>query len=151
MINRWEVLECLREYPNKSRKQIAEHLNEDYEAIKKCIIRFRKNGWIKEVNGSWVVIKTPAINKSDDKIEIVEEMMETLLEDFKSSTKVSERIRLAELLIQLLSKFQEARMFKIDDKYYELVLEDEDIAVLQNVSTGEPLTMPIRELWNYAI
>jgi len=42
-------------------------------------------------------------------------------------------------------------MFKIDDKYYELVLEDEDIAVLQNVSTGEPLTMPIRELWNYAI
>ncbi|WP_258879387.1 hypothetical protein [Fusobacterium animalis] len=42
-------------------------------------------------------------------------------------------------------------MFKIDDKYYELVLEDEDIAVLQNVSTGETLTMPIRELWNYAI
>lgn len=42
-------------------------------------------------------------------------------------------------------------MFKIDDKYYELVLEDEDIAVLQNVSTEETLTMPIRELWNYAI
>ena len=42
-------------------------------------------------------------------------------------------------------------MFKIDDKYYELVLEDEDIAVLQNICTGEPLTMPIRELWNYAI
>ena len=42
-------------------------------------------------------------------------------------------------------------MFKIDDKYYELVLEDEDIAVLQNVSTGEPLTMSIRELWNYTI
>ncbi|WP_338943067.1 hypothetical protein [Fusobacterium polymorphum] len=42
-------------------------------------------------------------------------------------------------------------MFKIDDKYYELVLEDEDIAVLQNVSTGETLIMPIRELWNYAI
>ena len=42
-------------------------------------------------------------------------------------------------------------MFKIDDKYYELVLEDEDIAVLQNVSTGEPLTMPIREAWNYSI
>ena len=35
MINRWEVLECLREYPNKSRKQIAEYLNEDYESVKK--------------------------------------------------------------------------------------------------------------------
>lgn len=42
-------------------------------------------------------------------------------------------------------------MFKIDDKYYELPLEDEDIAVLQNVSTGETLTMPIREVWNYTI
>ena len=42
-------------------------------------------------------------------------------------------------------------MFKINDKYYELVLEDEDIAVLQNVSTGKPLTMPTREVWNYAI
>jgi hypothetical protein len=105
MINRWEVLECLREYPNKTRKQIAEHLNEDYEAVKKCILRFRKNGWIKEVNGSWVVLKTQVINKNDEKIEIVNEMIDSLLEDFKNSVKVSEKIRLAELLIQLLSKF----------------------------------------------
>lgn len=81
MINRWEVLECLREYPNKSRKQIAEYLNEDYEAVKKCILRFKNNGWIKEVKGSWVVLKTQVINKNDEKI------------------------RLAELLIQLLNKF----------------------------------------------
>ena len=42
-------------------------------------------------------------------------------------------------------------MFLIDDKYYELVLEDGDIAVLSNVVTGESLTMSIKELWNYAI
>ena len=42
-------------------------------------------------------------------------------------------------------------MFLIDNSYYELVLEDGDIAVLQNVSTGESLTMNIKELWNYAI
>lgn len=42
-------------------------------------------------------------------------------------------------------------MFKIDDKYYELVLEDEDIVVLQNIITGESLTLPVRDLWNYAI
>lgn len=42
-------------------------------------------------------------------------------------------------------------MFKIDDKYYELILEDENIAVLQNISTGESLTMPVKDLWNYAI
>ncbi len=52
-----------------------------------------------------MVLKTPQINKSDDKIEIIKEMIESLLEDFKNSTKVSEKIRLAELLIQLLSKF----------------------------------------------
>lgn len=105
MINRWEVLECLREYPNKSRKQIAEYLNEDYEAVKKCILRFKNNGWIKEVKGSWVVLKTQVINKNDEKIEIVNEMIDSLLEDFKNSVKVNEKIRLAELLIQLLNKF----------------------------------------------
>lgn len=42
-------------------------------------------------------------------------------------------------------------MFLIDGNYFELVLEDGDIAVLQNVSTGEPLIIHIRELWNYAI
>lgn len=42
-------------------------------------------------------------------------------------------------------------MFLIDDRYYELVLEDGDIAVLENIRTGESLTMNIKELWNYAI
>lgn len=42
-------------------------------------------------------------------------------------------------------------MFLIDGNYFELVLEDEDIAVLENIRTGEPLTMDIKELWNYAV
>ncbi|WP_335942322.1 hypothetical protein [Fusobacterium polymorphum] len=43
------------------------------------------------------------------------------------------------------------KMFLINDSYYELILEDGDIAVLENIRTGEPLTMNIKELWNYAI
>lgn len=35
-------------------------------------------------------------------------------------------------------------MFLIDGHYYELVLEDGDIAVLSNVLTGEPLTIPYK-------
>ena len=42
-------------------------------------------------------------------------------------------------------------MFLIDDSYYELVLEDGNIAVLENINTGESLTMPMKDLWNYAI
>jgi len=42
-------------------------------------------------------------------------------------------------------------MFLINDSYYELVLEDGDIAVLSNIETGESLTMDIKELWNYAV
>ena len=34
-------------------------------------------------------------------------------------------------------------MFLIDGNYFELVLEDEDIAVLTNID--------IKELWNYAV
>lgn len=42
-------------------------------------------------------------------------------------------------------------MFLINDNYYELVLEDGDIAVLSNIVTSESLTMDIKELWNYTI
>ena len=42
-------------------------------------------------------------------------------------------------------------MFLINDSYYELILEDGDIAVLSSIATGEPLTMPVSELWNYAV
>ena len=42
-------------------------------------------------------------------------------------------------------------MFLIDGHYYELVLEDGDTAVLENIRSGEPLSMNIKELWNYAI
>jgi hypothetical protein len=42
-------------------------------------------------------------------------------------------------------------MFLINDSYYELILEDGDIAVLSNIVTGESLTMDIKELWNYAV
>lgn len=42
-------------------------------------------------------------------------------------------------------------MFLINDNYYELVLEDGDIAVLSNIMTNKSLTMDIKELWNYAV
>lgn len=42
-------------------------------------------------------------------------------------------------------------MFLINDSYYELILEDGDIAVLSNIVTSESLTMDIKELWSYAI
>lgn len=42
-------------------------------------------------------------------------------------------------------------MFLINSSYYELVLEDGDVAVLSNIMTGESLTMNIKELWNYTV
>lgn len=42
-------------------------------------------------------------------------------------------------------------MFLIDDRYYELVLEDGDTAILEDIRTGEPLIVPMKDLWNYAI
>lgn len=42
-------------------------------------------------------------------------------------------------------------MFLINDSYYELILEDEDTAVLSSIATGEPLTMPVKDIWNYAV
>ena len=42
-------------------------------------------------------------------------------------------------------------MFLINDSYYELVLEDGDIAVLENIRTGDQLTIPMEDLWNYSV
>ena len=42
-------------------------------------------------------------------------------------------------------------MFLIDGSYFELVLEDGDIAVVSNIVTGESMTMDIKELWNYTV
>lgn len=42
-------------------------------------------------------------------------------------------------------------MFLINDSYYELILEDEDTAVLSSIVTGESLTMPVKDIWNYAV
>lgn len=42
-------------------------------------------------------------------------------------------------------------MFLVNGSYFELILEDGDIAVLSNIVTGESLTMDIKELWNYAV
>lgn len=42
-------------------------------------------------------------------------------------------------------------MFLINEDYYELILEDGNIAVLENISTGESLAISIKDLWNYTI
>ena len=55
--------------------------------LKNVSLDLKNNGWIKEVKGSWVVLKTQVINKNDEKIEIVNEMIDSLLEDFKNSVK----------------------------------------------------------------
>mgnify|MGYP000918446949 FL=1 len=42
-------------------------------------------------------------------------------------------------------------MFLVNGSYFELILEDGDIAVLSNIGSGESLIMDIKELWNYAV
>lgn len=42
-------------------------------------------------------------------------------------------------------------MFLVNGSYFELILEDGDIAVLLNIVSGESLIMDIKELWNYAV
>lgn len=42
-------------------------------------------------------------------------------------------------------------VFLINGGYFELVLEDGDIAVLSNIVTGESMAMDIKELWNYTV
>ena len=91
------------------------------------------------------------VNKSNYKQEIIKEILEVYMDDFREIKVINKKIRVGELIIRLVDKLQVIKMFLINDSYYELVLEDGDTAVLENISTGEALTMPIKELGNYAI
>lgn len=42
-------------------------------------------------------------------------------------------------------------MFEINGNYYELCLEDGDITVLTNVCTGQTITVPSDQVWQYQI
>lgn len=59
--------------------------------------------------------------------------------------------------IEFTNKILEAMQYKIQELEIDkgeikiTFLEDGDIAVLENIRTGESLTMNIKELWNYAI
>ena len=146
-----ELLEYLRCNTYATNKEIAEDLKMGEGVVKTYLNRLKNKGYLEKIGTEYKVLKEMPVSKSNYKQEIIKEMLESYMDDFRELKVINEKVRIGELIIRLVDKLQVMEMFLINDSYYELVLEDGDIAVLENIRTGEPLTMNIKELWNYAI
>ena len=146
-----EVLEYVRSNTFATNKEISDDLNISEGVVRTYLNRLKNKGYLEKIGKEYKVLKEMPINKSSFKQEIIKEMLESYMDDFRELKVINEKVRIGELIIRLVDKLQVMGMFLINDSYYELVLEDGDIAVLENINTGEPLTMNIRELWNYTI
>ena len=146
-----ELLEYLRCNTYATNKEIAEDLRMGEGVVKTYLNRLKNKGYLEKIGTEYKVLKEMPVSKSNYKQEIIKEMLESYMDDFRELKVINEKVRIGELIIRLVDKLQVMEMFLINDSYYELVLEDGDIAVLENIRTGEPLTMNIKELWNYAI
>ena len=105
-MNRWVVLEYLRDNPVvKKYKDIAKDLNYSEEAVKKCILRFRYKGWVDKIANKWIVNYAVPVEKSTEKQEIIKELIEELMESFRDASNIKDKIRIAEIIINMLRKF----------------------------------------------
>lgn len=146
-----EVLEYIRSNTFATNKEISDDLNISEGVVRTYLNRLKNKGYLEKIGTEYKVLKEMPVSKSNYKQEIIKEMLESYMDDFRELKVINEKVRIGELIIRLVDKLQVMGMFLINDSYYELVLEDGDIAVLENIRTGESLTMDIKELWNYAI
>ena len=146
-----EVLEYVRSNTFATNKEISDDLNISEGVVRTYLNRLKNKGYLEKMGKEYKVLKEMPVNKSSYKQEIIKEMLEVYLDDFREIKVINEKIRIGELIIRLVDKLQVKGMFLIDGNYFELVLEDEDIVVLENIRTGEPLAIPMKDLWNYAI
>nr|WP_293994478.1 hypothetical protein [uncultured Fusobacterium sp.] len=99
-----KVLEHLRDYPNMASRERAEALKLDLNIVKTYIARLKKKGYVVEENGSYIVLKQLPANKSEFKQDIIKEMIDVYLDDFRELKVINEKVRVGELVIRLLDK-----------------------------------------------
>lgn len=100
-----KLLEHIREYPKMASRKRADSLKMDLHLVKTYISRLKKKGYIEEKNkGEYIVLKQLPTSKSNYKQDIIEEMIEVYLDDFRELKVINEKVRVGELVIRLLDK-----------------------------------------------
>lgn len=99
-----EVLEYIRGNSYATNKEISDDLKIGDGVVRVYINRLKDRGYIEKVGSEYKVLKEMPVNKSCYKQEIIKEMLEVYMDDFREIKVINEKIRVGELIIRLVDK-----------------------------------------------
>lgn len=99
-----EVLEYVRSNAHATNKEISEDLNISEGVVRTYLNRLKNKGYLEKIGTEYKVLKEMPVNKSCYKQEIIKEMLEVYMDDFREIKVINEKIRVGELIIRLVDK-----------------------------------------------
>lgn len=99
-----EVLEYVRSNTFATNKEISDGLNMSEGVVKTYLNRLKNKGYLEKIGTEYKVLKEMPVNKSSYKQEIIKEMLEVYMDDFREIKVINEKIRVGELIIRLVDK-----------------------------------------------
>lgn len=99
-----EVLEYVRSNTHATNKEISEDLKIGDGVVRVYINRLKDKGYLEKIGKEYKVLKEMPVNKSNYKQEIIKEMLESYMDDFRELKVISEKVRIGELIIRLVDK-----------------------------------------------
>lgn len=100
----YAALEYVRDNPNASYDEITNAVGVSYDVAKEYVARLKRRGYLEKKGRTYTVLKEPPASKSPYKQDIIKEMIESYMDDFRSNKAIGEKIRLGELIIRLVEK-----------------------------------------------
>lgn len=98
-----KLFEYLRENPNAEYKDIQNNTNIPYGITRTYICRAKEKGELKKGANGWEVLKDPPVEKSPYKKEVITEMIDIFMQDFREASP-SERVDIGKRITMLLEK-----------------------------------------------
>lgn len=99
-----EVLEYVRSNTFATNKEISDDLNISEGVVRTYLNRLKNKGYLEKIDTEYKVLKEMPVNKSNYKQEIIKEMLEVYMDDFRELKVINEKVRIGELIIRLVDK-----------------------------------------------
>lgn len=107
-----EVFKYIKENPTATNGEILENIEIGNQCLRNYLSRLKKKGYISKAGGTYSILEEfpedireyIRVSKSEFKTDIVLEMIDSYLDDFRESQNLTEKVRLGELIIRLLDK-----------------------------------------------
>lgn len=99
-----EVLEYVRCNTYATNKEIAEDLKMGEGVVKTYLNRLKNKGYLEKIGTEYKVLKEMPVSKSNYKQEIIKEILESYMDDFRELKVINEKVRIGELIIRLVDK-----------------------------------------------